>query len=90
MIEGKVKWFNNAKGFGFINPIDSEQDLFVHYSSIQVEGYKTLKAGQRVQFQLKQTNKGDHAVDVAPCDEQADSQSTADLVQQPARETSPA
>jgi CspA family cold shock protein len=59
-----VKWFNNAKGYGFILPDDGDEDLFVHYSSIQMEGYKTLKAGQSVTFELLQGPKGSHAVNI--------------------------
>jgi cold shock protein len=61
---GKVKWFNNAKGYGFILPIGGGDDLFVHYSSIQMEGYKTLKAGQDVEFDLLEGPKGNHAVNI--------------------------
>ena len=50
MATGTVKWFNNAKGYGFILPEDGSADLFAHYSSIQMEGYRTLKAGQTVTF----------------------------------------
>ena len=49
---GQVKWFNNAKGFGFILPEDESEDYFVHYSSIVMDGYKTLKAGQAVSFEM--------------------------------------
>ena len=49
-INGKVKWFNNAKGYGFINEEGKSEDLFAHYSAIIMEGYKTLKAGQAVSF----------------------------------------
>ena len=48
MAIGKVKWFNNAKGYGFVLPEEGGEDLFVHYSAIQMDGYKTLKAGQEV------------------------------------------
>jgi cold shock protein len=64
MPTGKVKWFNNAKGYGFILPEHGGEDLFVHYSSIQMEGYKTLKAGQAVQFDVQQGPKGSHAVNI--------------------------
>lgn len=62
-ISGKVKWFNNAKGYGFINADGNpDEDLFAHYSAITMEGYKTLKAGQAVEFDIIQGPKGTHAV----------------------------
>ncbi|MFK7913627.1 MAG: cold shock domain-containing protein CspD [Pseudomonadales bacterium] len=64
MATGKVKWFNNAKGYGFILPDEGGEDLFAHYSSIQMEGYKTLKAGQPVSFNVIEGPKGNHAVDI--------------------------
>ena len=64
MAKGKVKWFNNAKGFGFILPETGEGDLFVHYSSIEMEGYRTLKAGQEVEFDMMAGPKGMHAVNI--------------------------
>jgi cold shock protein len=64
MPTGKVKWFNNAKGYGFILPEPGGEDLFAHYSSIQMEGYKTLKAGQAVQFDVQQGPKGSHAINI--------------------------
>ncbi len=63
MAEGKVKWFNEKKGFGFIEQ-DNGQDLFVHYSSIQGENFKTLKEGQRVSFEVEDTPKGPKAKNV--------------------------
>ncbi len=63
MAEGKVKWFNEKKGFGFIEQ-DNGQDLFVHYSSIQGDSFKTLKEGQRVSFEVEDTPKGPKAKDV--------------------------
>ena len=66
---GKVKWFNNAKGFGFIVEDGSETDIFAHYSTIVMDGYKTLKAGQDVTFELQQGPKGIHATNIAPNDE---------------------
>jgi CspA family cold shock protein len=64
MAVGKVKWFNNAKGYGFINEEGKTEDLFAHYSAIKMEGYKTLKAGQAVSFDIIQGPKGLHAVEI--------------------------
>ena len=61
---GKVKWFNNAKGYGFIEHEEVEDDIFVHYSAIQEEGYRTLKEGEEVQFELKDGPKGPQAENV--------------------------
>jgi CspA family cold shock protein len=63
-VSGKVKWFNNAKGYGFINEDGKTEDLFAHYSAIQMDGYKTLKAGQAVVFEIIQGPKGLHAVNI--------------------------
>ena len=63
-VSGKVKWFNNAKGYGFIIEDGKTEDLFAHYSVIQMEGYKTLKAGQAVVFDIIQGPKGLHAVNI--------------------------
>ena len=57
MAEGTVKWFSNEKGYGFIQQ-DGGEDVFVHFSEIQVDGYKTLNEGQRVEFEVVQGNKG--------------------------------
>lgn len=64
MAKGKVKWFNNAKGYGFVLPEDGGEDLFIHYSAIQMDGYKTLKAGQDIQFEIVEGPKGLHAVNI--------------------------
>lgn len=66
MATGKVKWFNNSKGYGFICPDQGGDDLFVHYSYIQMEGYKSLKAGQAVEYELQAADKGFHAVNLRP------------------------
>ncbi|MDD5634325.1 MAG: cold-shock protein [Candidatus Omnitrophica bacterium] len=63
MARGTVKWFNNAKGYGFITP-ESGSDVFVHYSAIQGDGYKTLEEGQQVEFEIKQGPKGQEAANV--------------------------
>ena len=62
-MSGKVKWFNNEKGYGFIEYNDLE-DIFVHYSAIKKDGYKTLKEGDIVEFKLIETGKGLQALDV--------------------------
>ncbi|MFN3580676.1 MAG: cold shock domain-containing protein CspD [Pseudomonas sp.] len=64
MQNGKVKWFNNAKGYGFIVAEGRDEDLFAHYSAIQMDGYRTLKAGQPVKFDIIQGPKGLHAVNI--------------------------
>jgi CspA family cold shock protein len=63
-MQGKVKWFNAEKGYGFIEQ-DEGGDIFVHYSAIQGEGYKTLEEGQRVQFDVVQGNRGPQASNVS-------------------------
>lgn len=57
MATGTVKWFNDAKGYGFITPDDGGEDLFAHFSAIKMDGFKTLKQGQRVTFDLKEGEK---------------------------------
>lgn len=66
MPRGKVKWFNNAKGYGFIIEDGCSDDLFAHFSSVQMDGYKTLKAGQAVTFDKKPGEKGVHAINIVP------------------------
>lgn len=60
MAQGTVKWFNNEKGYGFI-AVDGGDDVFVHFSAIQMDGYKSLEDGQRVEFEVTQGNKGPQA-----------------------------
>ncbi|MDK8464151.1 cold shock domain-containing protein [Marinobacter sp. SS13-12] len=81
MPRGKVKWFNNAKGYGFIIEEGGSDDLFAHFSSVQMEGYKTLKAGQPVTFEKKPSDKGIHAVNIVPEEQpqkQGSSESTSE------------
>lgn len=63
---GTVKWFNDAKGFGFITPDEGGEDLFAHFSSIEIEGFKTLREGQRVSFEVVQGPKGKQAAHIKP------------------------
>ena len=63
-LSGTVKWFNNAKGYGFIEPAGGGDDVFVHYSAIKSEGYRTLSEGQSVTYQVEQGPKGYHATEV--------------------------
>ncbi len=66
----KVKWFNNTKGYGFISPgEDITEDIFIHYSNIEKQGYKTLDEGQLVEFDLVKTDKGYQAQNIKPIEE---------------------
>ncbi len=64
MLTGKVKWFNNSKGFGFIREEGRDEDVFVHYTSIEGDGYKSLEDGEDVQFEIFEGPKGLHAKNV--------------------------
>lgn len=66
MKEGTVKWFNDSKGFGFINPADGGKDLFVHMSEIKMDGFKTLKEGAEVKYEEGSGEKGPCATNVIP------------------------
>ena len=77
MATGTVKWFSNAKGYGFVAPDGGGGDVFVHFSVIDMDGYKTLKRGQKVQFELSQGPKGLHAVQVTSCTSDVASSSPA-------------
>ena len=67
MSVGTVKWFNEKKGFGFITPEEGGEDLFVHHTNITAKGFRTLKDGQKVEYQAAQGKKGMEATDVKPC-----------------------
>jgi len=64
LAQGTVKWFSNEKGYGFIERGDGEEDVFVHFTAIQMDGYKTLTEGQRVEFEVVQGDKGLQAANV--------------------------
>lgn len=65
MPTGTVKWFNNRKGYGFVVPDEQiDEDVFVHYSSIEMEGFKTLREGQKINFDLAEGPKGLHATNI--------------------------
>ena len=66
MATGTVKWFNDAKGYGFITPDEGGKDLFVHFSQIAGEGYKSLDEGSRVEYEAREGQKGPEATNVAP------------------------
>lgn len=68
MPQGTVKWFNNAKGYGFVIDDQGGDDLFVHYSYINMEGFRTLRQGQRVSFNCQEAPLGRHAVDIVILD----------------------
>ena len=68
MATGTVKWFNDAKGYGFITPDDGSEDLFAHFSAIQGQGFKTLKEGQRVNFDVTTGPKGLQAANIRAAD----------------------
>ncbi len=66
MQQGNVKWFNEARGYGFITPKDGSKDVFVHYSKVEMKGYKTLQEGQAVDFEFENSPKGPQATRVVP------------------------
>ena len=66
MATGTVKWFSNEKGYGFVTPEDGGKDLFVHFSNISGEGYKSLNEGSKVEYESREGSKGPEAIDVVP------------------------
>lgn len=66
MAKGTVKWFNDSKGFGFITPDDGSEELFAHFSAINMSGFKTLKEGQKINFEVAQGPKGKQAANIQP------------------------
>lgn len=66
MPTGKVKWFNDAKGYGFITPDDGGDDVFAHFSEVRADGFKSLQEDQRVSFEIKQGPKGKQASEIKP------------------------
>jgi cold shock protein len=66
MQTGTVKWFNDAKGFGFITPDDGGEDLFAHFSEVQVQGFKSLQEQQKVSYEVRQGPKGKQAANITP------------------------
>ena len=70
MLTGTVKWFNNAKGYGFIVQDNGEKDVFVHHSAIVMDGYRSLNEGEHVEYEIEQTPKGPAAVNVRKAAEQ--------------------
>ncbi len=65
-MQGTVKWFNSEKGFGFITPAEGDKDVFVHFSNIAGDGYKSLNEGQAVSFEVRPGRQGPEAYDVMP------------------------
>ena len=84
MAAGTVKWFNDAKGFGFIEPEGGGHDVFAHFSAIQMEGFRTLKQGGRVRFDLVDGPKGQLAQNIQPVESASDDAPSTQVVSTPA------
>ena len=69
MAQGVVKWFNDVKGFGFITPDEGGEELFAHFSAIEMKGFKSLKEGQKVTFEVVEGSKGKQATHIKPVEE---------------------
>lgn len=83
MANGTVKWFNDAKGFGFIEPEGGGEDVFAHFSAIQMEGFRTLKQGSRVTFEMVQGPKGKLAQNIMPSEHRLSISVRAEAVRVP-------
>lgn len=83
MANGTVKWFNDAKGFGFIEPEGGGEDVFAHFSAIQMEGFRTLKQGSRVTFELVEGPKGKLAQNITPVDARSGVAARSEATPQP-------
>lgn len=80
MAQGVVKWFNDVKGFGFITPDEGGEELFAHFSAIEMKGFKSLKEGQRVTFEVVEGPKGKQATHIKPIEERVSAGEEADLM----------
>ncbi|UJF14706.1 cold-shock protein [Jeotgalibaca sp. MA1X17-3] len=78
MAYGKVKWFSNDKGYGFIEFMDEEDDIFVHFTGIAAEGFKTLREGQRVEFTIAEGARGPQATNVQVLEEEDTQMTTSE------------
>jgi len=86
-VKGIIKWFNNAKGYGFITPDGGGNDVFAHFSAINMEGYKTIKQGQKVQFELIDGPRGLQATKITPAFEAYNSGPPIEIVISPGNAT---
>ena len=84
MVMGKVKWFNDQKGYGFITPDTGGRDLFVHHTAITMEGFRTLQEGEAVEFEIEENEKGPKAVNVRKAGAPAPAAEATEAVEEPA------